>query len=59
MVICLIMVYLQNGSSVMSWHDMWNNSVRRLQSAEIFSFTTHSNITVKHAINMKNPHDIF
>jgi hypothetical protein len=53
------MVNIQNGSSVLFWHNMWGNRVRHSQSAELYSFTTMKNITLEQAYRMDHLHDIF
>jgi hypothetical protein len=55
----IAMVQLQEGSTVLLWHDMWNNSVRVLHSAELFSYTTQSNMSVHKAKELENLHEIF
>jgi urate oxidase len=55
----IAMVQLQEGSIVLLWHDMWNSSIKSLHSAELFSDTTQSNITVQQAKEMENLHDMF
>jgi hypothetical protein len=46
------MVHLNNGSSVLLWQDLWNESVRNLQFLEVFSYTTKSAITVKQILEI-------
>jgi hypothetical protein len=53
------MVHLQSGSTVLLWDDMWNNKARRINSAELISFTTISRITVRQAYDMDQIHDMF
>jgi hypothetical protein len=55
----IVMVNLKNGSIVLMWHDMWNNRVRDLQLAKLFSYTYRNNIAVQHATKLENLHDIF
>jgi hypothetical protein len=53
------MVHLNNGSSVLLWQDLWNESVRNLQFLEVFSYTTKSAITVKQILEIDTLSDIF
>jgi hypothetical protein len=48
-----------NCFSTSVWHDIWNNKVRNLQTAELFSFTTMGNITIQKAAAMEDLHDMF
>jgi hypothetical protein len=53
------MVHLKKGSPVL-WRMLCRNSVRSLQSGELFCYPTQSNITVQQATEILNVlHDIF
>jgi hypothetical protein len=53
------MVHIHNGSTVLLWHDMWGNGVRRVQSAELYSFTLRQHISLQQAFSMEDFHNIF
>jgi hypothetical protein len=55
----MAMVHVQNGSSVLLWFDMWENKVRYLQEAELFSFSIRKDITLKQARQMEHLHENF
>jgi hypothetical protein len=53
------MVHIQDGSTVLLWHDMWENGVRRVQSAELYSFTLMQHISLQQASSMEDLHNLF
>jgi hypothetical protein len=55
----IAMVHLNNGSSILLWHDLWNGSVRNLQFPELFSYSTRSTIIVKQILELDNISDNF
>jgi hypothetical protein len=41
---------LQQGSSVLMWHDMWDNKVKRIHMPELFSYTHKPEISVEEVL---------
>jgi hypothetical protein len=50
---------LQHGSSILMWHDLWDNKVRSIHMPELFSYTLKPGIYVQHVMELDNLHSIF
>jgi hypothetical protein len=48
----IVMVHLNNGSSVLLWQDLWNGSFRSLQFLELFSYTIKTAISVGETLEL-------
>jgi hypothetical protein len=55
----IAIVHLNNGSSVLLWHDLWNGSVRSMQFPKLFSYTTKTAISVGETLELDTVSDIF
>jgi hypothetical protein len=50
---------INDGRTVMLWHDLWDSSIRSSQFPELFSFYTSNGFTVAQAASLPNLYDIF
>jgi hypothetical protein len=55
----IAMVRIENGSSILLWHDLWANRVRSHESAKLFSFFVRQNISLIEVDMMDNLHELF
>jgi hypothetical protein len=50
---------VQDGRTVLLWHNLWTNSIRSSQSPKLFSFTTSKYFIVAQTSSLNNLHEIF
>jgi len=55
----MAMVTVSNGSTCKFWDDLWLNRVLKLHFPELYSFTSVPNISLRAALSVEGPHELF
>ena len=55
----MAMVTVNDGSTCKFWDDLWLNRVPRLHFPELYSFTSVTNISLRAALSVEGPHELF